>query len=393
MKEPKVQRGHRTPCDGDVFSSPPIRPGITPDRVSPAIEGYFHLPPIWVGTKPDEQSVAVLNPAIHHQIVFERDLSFGVRVKAQRDGMFLFDFSKWPLAPITLIPGFVVDDPSAPYMATKEHQDAENLAEDRAAFRAQLMNVHQGCLATAQFRIKRGSMPLGLPVKAHGAHKGLTFDVRPGYYEQSDDVRSVAKNVANNSYNINRDKPQNRRIVDIPVVARSFDILEKILSFNDPSIIQLFEAAYISACRAGERRYGESVVVGWSVCEQLVSIAWRRLIDSLNSSPEAPRAPKERRKKLLGRDYTASVMVEMLEVNGIIDHELYRNLEISRKSRNAWAHEMRPPGEHEVYRTRISIENLMAKVLGVDWCVHNGAGGGVPQWPVWMWEAVEGKRK
>lgn len=71
------------------------------------------------------------------------------------------------------------------------------------------------------------------------------------------------------------------------------------------------------------------------LCEQLISHAWRKMIDEIcDPAAGGERMPKDRRSKLNGRDYAASVKVEMLEMNGRIDNDLYRMLQIARKARN-----------------------------------------------------------
>ena len=391
MSMQEVQQAFRE-ADPGLYSKETDRADITPDRVGPAIEGYFHLPAIWIGEEPNPETVKKLNPAVHHQVVYAADLEQGIRIRVQRDGTFLFDFANWPLAPITLIPGYTVADPKSSWRATKEHQAAENLAEDRAALRAQLMNVHQACLATAQFRLKRSSSPLGLPVRPSGSHKAITLDTPLSYYHYADDPRALARNFINNSYNLEHDNKSHRRIIDISVVARSIEILESIVDFQDEKVIHICDTAYIFAQRQMDRRYGESVVAGWTACEQLISIAWTKHLESLPSTrPDTVRVNRDRMKKLKGRDYSASVMVEALEIAGVISGATYDHLEFARKARNAWAHAVKTPSETDLYHCRRGLENLMSQVLGVDWHVHGGAGGGVPQWPVWMWEVYKGR--
>jgi hypothetical protein len=138
----KKSKGRRDQ-DRTLFSQPNNDHSIVPDRVSPAVEGYFRIPAIWVGEAPAPAEAAILNPRIHHAVVFQKKLKCGITVRAQRDGMFLFNFSEWSLAPITIIPGYKRQEGDSPHIAPQEHTNAENIAEERAVFRAQVMNVHQ----------------------------------------------------------------------------------------------------------------------------------------------------------------------------------------------------------------------------------------------------------
>lgn len=187
-----------------------------------------------------------------------------------------------------------------------------------------------------------------------------------------------------------RSQPLPRRTLSLAVIEHSLNTLDTILLRADPDIVRLIEAAYIAACRIGEKRFGESVVIGWTVCEQLISITWKELIAGVGSRAGGPdRMPRVRREKLNGRDYTASVMVELLELSGKIDHELYRMLEVARKARNAWAHDMKVPHQSAVVYCQRAVERMLRQVLGFQFFLQPGGRGGVPQWPIWVWEQVK----
>ena len=100
----KIPQAYRSPEDESLFKKPTDDPAIRPDRVSPAVEGYFRIPAVWIGKEPDPKSVSILNPQIHHAVVLEKNLSCGIKVRVQRDGTFLFDFSSCPIAPQVVIP-------------------------------------------------------------------------------------------------------------------------------------------------------------------------------------------------------------------------------------------------------------------------------------------------
>jgi hypothetical protein len=80
--------------------------------------------------------------------------------------------------------------------------------------------------------------------------------------------------------------------------------LDRILSNGEVALIQLVEGAYMAACRSGEKRFGEAVVLAWAVCEQLISSAWNNLLEEIKASQDTgERMPRDRREKLTGRDY------------------------------------------------------------------------------------------
>ena len=385
----KAERGIRRKGEERLYRSPSHDDSIEPDRVSPAIEGYFRLPAIWVGTKPEDSSVRVLNPDIHHQRIIKKNLRCGVNVEVYRDGRFMFEFSHWPLAPIVTIPGYSKPDPPYPHRPPIEHGQKGNEAENHAITRAQAMNVHQACLATAETVVKNRSAMMGFPVTAWNTLKAVGFNVPVSYADDSEDMHALARNVLNNSYKIPREKPIPRRVIEKEVVEYSLELFDNILIQNDLPLIQIVEAGFLSACRIRDKRYGEALTLAWAACEQLISIAWKEMIES--SESEGTKLPRNRKKKLTGRDFTASVMIEMLELNRRIDPALYELLENTRKARNKWAHEMESPNSIVANSSIKTFEELLGKIKGVKIKLQTGGRGGVPQWPIWIYEGIRKK--
>jgi hypothetical protein len=379
-------RGVRLPEDEHLFKQPQSDPFIETDRVTPSVEGYFRIPAIWVGEAPAPELVRFLNPSVHHQAVLRRKLHCGVQVLVQRDGMFLFDFREFPLAPQLVVPGYRKPNLTGPYRRPIATEEAEQLAENYAVLRAQVMNVHQACLTTSERIVKNRAAMMGFPITSWSTHKALTLSTPPSYQDDTENLHSLGQNVLNNKDRVPRDVPLGRRVIELDVVEHSLSLLDAILTKKDAALVQLVEASYMSACRSCERRFGEALVLAWGVCEQLVSHEWSKLIDAADHSSGAIRMNKERKTKLTGRDYTASVMTEVLELSGRIDHELYRLLEVARKARNRWAHEMRLPKESEVSVSIRAMEQMLAKGMGVQLQMQTGGRGGVPQWNYWIWE-------
>lgn len=389
MQEPPPW-GERRPEDERLFKQRTDDPEIVPDRVSPAIEGYFRIPPVWIGEAPPPGSVRVLNPSVHHAVVLRKKMHCGIEARVWRDGTFLFDFSSWQLAPMVEIPGYrrpAQGSHRIPPASTR----AEDQAEDYAVVRAQVMNAHQACLTTSESVVKRRGAMVGFPVTAWNTLKAISFDAVNGYHDDPEDLHALARNAMNNKDRVGRLQPFSRRVLELDVVEHSLNLLDEILSAGDAVLVQIIETAYMAACRYWEKRYGEAVILAWGVCEQLVSSAWSSMLDDARASGTS-RMPKDRRKKLISRDYTASVMIEMLEINGRINHDLYRLLEVARKARNRWAHELHVPKESEVLICIRAAQNLLRHIKRVQLVLQMGGRGGVPQWPIWMWEQVKSRR-
>jgi hypothetical protein len=384
MKEEDIPFAERLPEHENLyFFDETNNQKITIDRVSPAVEGYFRFPAVWIGEAPHAQQVEFLNPEIHNAVIVEQKLSCGIIAYAYRNGMFLFDFLDWKRGSAVRIPGYTA--PEGRYKVSYSHTQAENKAEEIAMLRAKIMNVHQACLSAAENAIKRRSAMMGFPVSAWSTYKAAIPNLPIHYSDDSEDALTFVQNAMDNKDRVRRARPYNRRVLEIDVVQYSFELLDKILQHSNSSALYLVESLFLSACRYRDKCYGESVTLGWLVCEQLISIAWKEYLSKIGSiSSDQDRMPKERREKLVGRDYTASMMVEALEMVNIINSKLYRELEIARKSRNKWAHDLRIPHQNEAMICMRAAEALLALILNVKLILPHAGRGGVPQWPINM---------
>ena len=372
--------------DMPLFKQPSNDPTIVSDSFTPAVEGYFRIPAVWIGEKPDDAAVLKLNPSIHHAVVVEKDLRSGIKVRVQRDGTFLFDFSIWKHAPQIEIPGYRHPGPDVPHRPPVETEEANSKSERYAVLRAQVMNVHQACLATSEMLLNRASHEMGLPLISSDALKGLTFEECILYREDAN-ARSFARDALNNRHGVSGQRPFARHVLDTEVVIHSLDLLDTILLKEDTVLIQMSEAVYMAGCRCAEGRFGEAVTLAWGVCEQLLSTAWETLLEEL---ADIGRMPSGRKRRLNDRDYTASIKIEFLEIGTRLDHELYQHLEEARKARNRWVHDLKEPDGAQLLHAIQAVEGLLRTIHGLQVSLPlTYPSPGVPAWNRWVWEQVQ----
>jgi hypothetical protein len=352
-----------------------------PEMVSPPVEGYFRLPAVWIGQEPAGPAVNRLNPAIHHATVLSGRINKQLTVRVRRDGLFLFDFSNWDRAPSLTIPAYTtVTGQKVPANVTA----AEDRAENYATIRAQFMNVHQACLVTAEHLVfRRSAAAIGVPVDSSNTIKSWDINSEPGYHDDTEDYRSLAMNVMNNAYNVARPNALPRRILELPVIERSFSLLESILEVSETDLISCIDLLYIAAYRYWEKRFSESVVLSWTVSEKLINVAWKRYLkDKERPTSGGNRIGKRRREQLTSaRDYTAAVMCEILELSDVLSFPLYEKLSQSRRSRNSWAHGLTQLLARDASLSIAACQELLAHLFGVKVSLSFGYRGGVPLMP------------
>ena len=199
----------------------------------------------------------------------------------------------------------------------------------------------------------------------------------------------LAENFLNNSLLINMDKPLPRRTIELDVVEHSFELLDNILLTENIKLISIVEAGYIAASRIYYKRLGEAITLIWTACEQLISLLWLEMIDeSKNRESNPSTVNKDRLEKLKGRDYPASVKIELLELNSKISGEIYQLLSIGRKARNDWVHEMKIPEARTVHKSIDALQKLLHETKGINVNFSIFGRGGVPKWPIWSFEEV-----
>jgi len=284
----------------------------------------------------------------------------------------MFDFSGWQHAPQVEIPGYRYE-PGATFRPTVDHERAMEVAEKYAALRSQVMNVHQALLTTAGQMRSQYPWLLGEPVTSWSTMKNHSFFVAHGPADGVGDQ-------------------ERRGVIGHEIIATSLELLDELLMRNDVPLIQIVEATYLSVYRKVEKRFGEAIVLGWTVCEQLIENLWKAMLDECGG-PSAGKITGKRRQKLTGRDYTASVKVEMLQVNGRLDDDLYQLLEIARKARNDWAHEMFAPTDIETDACRQAIEKLLFLRKGTRISLMASGPGAVPSLWVYFWENLKEVRR
>ncbi len=353
-----------------------------PPRQTPSVEGYFRVPPIWIDQEPNPETTESFSQQIYHEVVLEKTLDSNITVQSLRDGTFLFDFSSYPFTPPVTIPGYPYPGPGTPFQPPSEASAAEESAEKNTEIRASIINVHQVCLTTSERLLKNRFAQMGFPIDAQETQKGRSFSEAAHYGGGHGDIHSLTRNIANKIYVNSPDTPYPRRVVELDVVKKSLQLLDEILLRDDPSVLYMITSLHSAARSYTGRKYGESVVVAWSVCEQMISSAWNAILDDEQLSE---RMPSPRRKKLNGRDYTASVITEFLEIMNVIDHETYNQLNAVRKSRNDWAHQLKEPTAQHVHVAIDSAQRLLSKFKGVDILLSlTGPGPGVPSWFIYQ---------
>lgn len=100
----------------------------------------------------------------------------------------------------------------------------------------------------------------------------------------------------------------------------------------------------------------QSFILSWTILEQYLNYKWDLWLDRKGISGN-------RQRKLTGRDYTASIKTEMLNLSGYVTKEDYAILNDLRRKRNKFMHEIRQiPGEKANLSLNLAINYSRARI-------------------------------
>lgn len=296
--------------------------------------GYYLWPPVWVGGRPATQitrdSVQLLG-----EEVFRTTLTAGVRAKVSRGGMFLFDFAAWP---------------PAAALTDEDESDFDDTAKI-VLHRVAVLNAHLACLYTAIGNLQNFSQdkmalsPGDLVTAKSLDEKGMGFgDLRSTWLALAEfpstyaaalpieaDIRIFHRNL----------------VIEITTIKESFELLDWMLGHRAPHAL-LVADLHMRSCKAYEdHNYALCLIMAWAIIERLLHTLWTRYLDE-HREKEIDGASvtlinAERKSKLTeGRDFTASVISEILSLTERLPFSLYRDVLELRKARNYWIHDLKP---------------------------------------------------
>jgi hypothetical protein len=333
--------------------------------IAPGVSAYYHLPPQWIGSEPSELEFdrAPVAELIREQ--YRTTLLNEIRIRVRRDGLFVFDCSRWEPAGFTEIPAYTVEPGGRiPQSVSK----AENAAELRAANRAQLMNAHQACLSTAHSTVHRRSTGLGAIVLPSRAIKLADFEHNNiGGLNSHDPYDRHVSQLLAFTKGYRAKELRARRVIELDTVEFSFKLLDQLLRSKTPGHVQIVELLYRAGVQFSESRFAESLILSWTVCERLLDVLWTTHIeDNKRDQGNQIRMNRDRRDKLKGRDFTASVVLEILELAGRIPHELFERMNDIRRARNSWLHSLLDVSDGDASSAVRAAEQLMEHVTGIN---------------------------
>ncbi len=129
-----------------------------------------------------------------------------------------------------------------------------------------------------------------------------------------------------------------RQVIPVEVIEHASQIFASVVASPGlEKILASFEKS-LSEYKVGN--YETSIVLAWFITERGISRIWEKHIESLNADyPDGrKRINRERRDFLTGRDFTISIVSNLLELWGLLPNSIFQDIDATRGLRNKIVH-------------------------------------------------------
>jgi hypothetical protein len=294
------------------------------------VAAFYHDPPLWVRLCPVDylSQPPTVDLGSLRETVFSKEVASSIGINITVEGLFTFDFSKWP--PVEL-PG------TSPAVSAERFEKLAEATLQRTmimnAFLA-LMYTNEAILAKQQHRIMVVTPELLITMSKTGGTFG-SERVADLYLTASQSGQVLGELAAFDRRILHR----GTMVVSLEVIARTVDDLAKlVISAQQDSL--LLADLYLRATKAyQDHNYSSALITYWAIAEKLLQELWRSYQED-NSQQDGVATIDKVRRDILNdsRSFTASVVTEILYFAGRIGHDLYGQIRKVRKKRNDWMH-------------------------------------------------------
>lgn len=302
----------------------------------------YILRPTWIGNRPES--------ARRNDTVWTAMGVHEVPITALRDGFVIFEFDKSTAYAGGAVPAYTLPESRR----VPEHViNAENDRRDLGYRRLVYMNAFLAALHSAYSTIqKRGTLvqePID-PTNYFGAERKL--DGWQIFFDQGRRVDYPA---------------EERDVLEIVTLTHSVDVLEKFSNaIGADRSLSILSLVYIACAQYSRHQFASAHLIAWSVVEALLNTLWLTLQGDVDAAAGGHTKMNADRKKLLaGRDYTASVISQILSITGKVDDETLSRLDEARRKRNWFAHTLKPIGSTDAGNTIRLATDMISKVASI----------------------------
>lgn len=129
-----------------------------------------------------------------------------------------------------------------------------------------------------------------------------------------------------------------RAVVSIEAISHAASVFESILASPGAEKDIASLAKSLSEYKVGN--YDTAVILAWFITESAINTLWEDQVEKLNQVlPDgSKRINRQRKEFLTNREFSVSVVSNMLELFGVLDHALFLDIDSTRHCRNNIVH-------------------------------------------------------
>ena len=259
----------------------------------------------WIVSPPNENN--------QKEIVWQAMGVHGVPIKARRDGYIIFEFEKSPQYIIDEIPLKFNYSPNSPETKRREVGDK----------RFKYMNAFLESFYSGYKILQHQSMSVQVPLSPINY-----YTLRDGepvkYHDKNPPV-----------------DPNRQDIIEARTLDYCIKLMESCHKVFGDDFLEILSLPYIASYQLTSHQFSAALIISWVVVEKIINKVWSLHQDELHNSGKAKMTGK-RRDLLSGRDYSASVVSQILSITGKIDDAMLERLDNARKTRNNFVHGLTP---------------------------------------------------
>lgn len=315
--------------------------------------GYWLGPPCWFGP-PNPEPLGI--PGLPAEVLsaYRRVLASGGDAVVSHNGVVLIDFQGLDVDPT----------PSELAVAPFGDDPQRGMASVLARRRVEMLNAHQTSLLTAIGTRESEEdvwAPHPRPVNVRSLIRARDSDqvtVPPPILRELIEF-STPSQFSNVQRSLFRVTPEQ--------TDQAFDMFERLIS-APPVAISAPHLLLHAAHRYTRWEFDQALIAAWAAAEALLAHLWLQHVEASSdeSKRHGYRLNKDRRRRLSGDEFTASVVGEVLALAGTIDQALYEHLAVARSARNRWVHGLRTVPSSAVESAVAAGESLLQLVSGVE---------------------------
>lgn len=297
--------------------------------------------PTWICGKPDETQ---------RKSVAWRGVGLGrVSLVALRDGTVIFQFDKAPQYSGGAVPPCVLgEDRRVPADVITADEARINLAYRRFEYMNALLLALYSGISTIQKRGTQVQEPMH-PTNYFGAREEAQ-----GWSVFMDDGRKIE---------YPRERSDN---VESDTLDHALEIMRKFEEAIGENAVGLMSLVYTACHQYSLHQFSSAHVMAWTSIEATLKAMWKRLQSEIDLDRGGHTTLNNRRRKLLaGRDYTASVVAQILSINRKIDDKTLERLTDARRRRNDFVHSLAPVDLTDAGKAIRLATDMMGNLAGI----------------------------